>query len=112
MENRFYRREKRTGGLRRFLGALLRNRKVLILLSVAGPLLLFVLFNNRGVVQRMRLENRKEALESQVRTLREEQAGLRRLSALLDGDRRTIETVARERYGMLRDGETIYRVHR
>lgn len=112
MENRFYRREKRTGGWKRFLTAVLKNRKLLVFLSVAGPLLLFVLFNNRGVIQRMKLENQKEALETKVRTLQKEQAELRRLSALLDDDRQAIEKVARERYGMLREGETIYRVHR
>ena len=60
----------------------------------------------------MKLEREKNALVAQVRTLREEQTELRRTSSLLDGDRRMLEKVARERYGMMREGETIYRVHR
>ncbi len=112
MENRFYRREKQAGGWRKRSVSLLRNRRILVTLSVAGPLLLFVLFNNRGVIQRIKLEQQKEALVARVRQLETDQAELRRLSQLLDGDRAAIEKVAREKYGMLRDGETIYRVHR
>jgi len=82
----------------------------MILLSIGGPLLLFVLFNNRGVLQRMKLENQKEELEVRVRELQREQGELEHLSKLLDGDRAAIEKVARERYGMVRDGETLYRV--
>jgi len=84
----------------------------MILISIVGPLLLFVFFNNRGLLQRMKLENQKQALELKVRELRKEQEELQRFSKLLDGDRPTIEKVARERYGMVRDGETVYRVHR
>jgi cell division protein FtsB len=33
-------------------------------------------------------------------------------SKALEGDRAAIEKVAREKYGMLKEGETVYRVHR
>jgi cell division protein FtsB len=112
MENRYYRREKRSGGLRKIIGSIVQNKKMMILLSIGGPLLLFVLFNNRGVLQRMKLENQKNELEVRVQELRREQSELEQFSRLLDGDRATIEKVARERYGMVRDGETLYRVHR
>jgi len=112
MENRYYRREKKSGGWRKIVGSVVQNRKMMVFLSIGGPLLLFVLFNNRGVLQRMKLEDQKKELEVRVRELRREQSELEQFSRLLDGDRATIEKVARERYGMVRDGETLYRVHR
>ncbi len=112
MESRFYRREKRTGGWRTIVRSVIQNKRLIVLLSIAGPLLLFVLFNNRGLLQRMKLESQKQALELKVRELQKEGEELQHFSRLLDGDRATIEKVARERYGMVRDGETLYRVHR
>ncbi len=111
MENRFYRREKRTGVWKTIVRSVFQNKKLMVLISIGGPLLLFVLCNNRGLLQRMKLENQKQALELRVRDLRKEQEELQRFSILLDGDRPTIEKVARERYGMVRDGETLYRVY-
>jgi cell division protein FtsB len=112
MENRFYRREKRTGMKKSIITRILQNKKMMIILSIAGPLLLFVLFNNRGLLQRIKLENQRQMLGLKVQELRKEQEELQRFSKLLDGDLATIEKVARERYGMIRDGETLYRVHR
>lgn len=112
MENQFYRREKRSGIWRSVFRSVVQNKKLMVLLSIVGPLLLFVLFNNRGLLQRMKLENQKQMLVLRVRDLQNEQEELQRFSRLLDGDRETIEKVARERYGMIRDGETLYRVHR
>jgi cell division protein FtsB len=52
--------------------------------------------------------DRREAAERLVRT-RAEIDSLRRASAKLASDPATIERVARERFGMIRDGETLYR---
>lgn len=82
-----------------------------ILLGI--PLLLFAAFNSKGIVQRMRLEEEKMVWQQKVREAEQEQRRLQELLQLLDTDTSsggTIEKVAREKYGMIREGETVYRV--
>jgi len=107
MDGQFYRKEKKQGSI---LKKLLGNRRLLISLLVGIPLLLFVLFGSRGVVQRIRLENEKADLEEQIRVAEQETRRLQAASKALDGDRKAIEKVAREKFGMVRRGEKVYKV--
>ncbi len=112
MDELFYRRRKKRVDLHGLARKLLRNKRVIAALVLGVPLALFLLFGSRGIVQRVRLQNQKVDLEAKIR---EANAETQRLSAelkALDGDRKTIEKVAREKYGMLREGETVYRVNR
>ncbi len=70
----------------------------------------FALFGNRGVFQRVRLEERKAQMEAKIREAQEENRKLQAQSKALDGDKKAIEKVAREDYGMHRKGETVYKV--
>jgi cell division protein FtsB len=45
-----------------------------------------------------------------VAQAREETRTLQAHLKAVEGDKKTIEKLARERYGMARDGETVYRV--
>jgi cell division protein FtsB len=108
----FYRKLDTRSGLRAVLRRLLSNRRLMLGLSLGIPLALFVLFGNRGVVQRVRLQAQKAALEQKIREAEAEAQRLQRESRALDGDRKTIEKVAREKYGMVREGETVYRATR
>jgi len=108
----FYRKLDRRVGLRAALKRLLSNRRLMLGLALGIPLALFVLFGNRGVVQRVRLEAQKAELEQKIREAEAEAKRLQQESRALDGDRKTIEKVAREKYGMVREGETVYRVAR
>jgi cell division protein FtsB len=70
----------------------------------------FALFGNRGVLQRVRLEERKARMETNIREAQDENRRLQAQSKALDGDKKAIEKVAREDHGMHRKGETVYRV--
>lgn len=112
MDNLFYRKDKKgidPGGM---LRKLLTNKRMMLTLIIGVPVMLFVLFGNRGIVQRIKLQGQKTALEERVREAESETKRLQATSRALDGDRKAIEKVAREKHGMIREGETVYKVRR
>ncbi len=109
MDNLFYRKTRRPGNLREALRKLLRNKRLLVILAVALPVAGYVLFGSRGVVQRIRFERQKAEMEQRIRDADAESKRLKDESKALDDDRATIERVAREKHGMVRPGETVYK---
>ncbi len=112
MDSLFYRRRKKLIDGAGILRKIARNRRLMLLLIVGVPLGLYLVFGNRGVIQRVRLEKQKTSLENQIRDEEAESRKLEAQSKALDGDKKEIEKVARERYGMTREGETVYKVKR
>jgi cell division protein FtsB len=110
MNSPFYRKRPRSFDLRGMGRRLSKNRKLLVLLIVGLPVLAFVLFGNRGVVQRLKLQSRKAELLTRIRETEQEGRRLRADSLALGTDRRVIERKARENYRMVRQGETLYLV--
>jgi cell division protein FtsB len=70
----------------------------------------YLLFDNKGVIARVRLESQKKELEQKILQAEAETKALQAQIKALEGDKKTIEKIAREKYGMARDGETVYRV--
>jgi cell division protein FtsB len=56
-----------------------------------------------------RVQRQRRAAQDSVAFLRRETDSLRAEAGKLENDPATIERVARERFGMIRDGETLYR---
>lgn len=112
MNSDFYRKRKKGIDLRSLWKKLLRNRRLMLTLILGTPILLYVIFGPRGVVKRIRLQHQKTQLEEQIRAEEAEVQKLRAESKALDGDKAAIEKVAREKYGMVREGETMYKVNR
>lgn len=110
MESPFYRKTRKSSRLRDALRRMTQNRRAVAGVVLGVPLVLFLLFNSRGVVQRIRLERAKVELEESIRKAEEETARLKAESRALDGDTKAVERVAREKYGMAKEGETVYRV--
>jgi cell division protein FtsB len=112
MDSLFFRRERKPSLPGEILRKILRNRRLTVGIILGVPVLLFVLFGSRGVVQRIRLDREKTELQEKLRV---EEANERRLRAelkALEGDPRAIEKVARERHSMHRRGETVYKIRR
>lgn len=74
------------------------------------PLLGFVLFSKRGIIARVGLEMEKQAMQAEIAQVRQQQDSLRIIIQRLQSDTTLIEKLAREKYGMVRPGETVYRV--
>jgi cell division protein FtsB len=112
MDNLFYRKQKKRFDAKAALKKLVRNKKLMISLVVGLPLAAYLVFGNRGILQRVRYQQQKTELEVKIREAEEETKRLQSESKALDGDKRAIEKVARERYGMVRNGEKVYKVNK
>jgi len=110
MQSDFYRKDSKRYDIRGFFRKLSRNRRLVLALVLGVPLLGYVLFGSRGVIQRVRLHGQKAELQRMIKEAEAENKKLQAESKALEGDKKTIEKVARERYGMVREGETVYRV--
>ncbi len=107
----FLRRIKKKADVARSLfSRVWSNKKLSAILAAAILLLLYVLFNNQGVLERVRLERQKKELLLKIEKAEQEQKQLQDQSKALDGDKKAVEKVAREKYGMVREGEKVYRV--
>jgi cell division protein FtsB len=110
MEGRFYRNIRKPRWWKEKTAQFVNQPKLLAL--VVGGLILgsFILFNNKGIVARIHLEIQRREAKENLRRAEEETKQLQTQLNALEGDKKTIEKVARERYGMAREGETVYRL--
>ncbi len=112
MDNLFYRKDKKSFDVRAALKKLLKNKRAVLGLVVGVPLTLFLLFGSHGIIQRFGLKSQKAELEAKIEQANAETKLLQAESKALDGDKKAIEKVAREKYGMIREGETVYKVRK
>lgn len=80
---------------------------------VGLPFLLFVTFSTKGLLQRVRLESEKRLWQQKVQEAAVEQKRLQQLSKSLDAENASagaVERIAREKYGMVKEGETVYKL--
>jgi cell division protein FtsB len=110
LDNLFYRKESPRGVAGR-LRPLMKNKRLFIALIVGVPLLIYVVFGHRGILQRISLEREKTELEERIRMSEAEGKALEQQSRRLDSDPQTIEKVAREKHNMVREGDRVYKVN-
>ena len=82
----------------------------MLAIIVLVPVLGFVLFSKRGVIARVGLEMEKKEVLEEIRQARARQDSLRTEIGRLRTDTLLIEKLAREKYGMIKPGETVYSV--
>lgn len=105
----------RSRGGRRLLGAarkLVGNKRVLLTILGAVMLSGYILFDNKGILRRASLEMKKRELNEAIVRARQETRDLQAYLKAVEGDKKTIEKLAREKYGMAREGETVYRIRK
>lgn len=110
MEGQFLRRIQKPKWLQGITKKAFKTRRRTLIVMGCAVVFSYVLFNNRGVIARIRLEHQRHEMIEKVRAAEEETKRLQSYLKALEGDKRTIEKVAREKYGMARDGETVYKV--
>ena len=89
-----------------------RRRRIggIVLLLVVGAALYYALFGGEySVFDVRRLGQRVAEEQARLDSLRAEVDSLEARADLLASDSATIERIARERYGMIRPGERLYR---
>jgi cell division protein FtsB len=111
MENQFYRKLPAPRHLLRdILKKAVKNKKRSAIVLVSIVLAVYLTFDNKGIIARIRLDSQKRQLEEKILQAEAETKELQAQIKALEGDKKTIEKIAREKYGMAKDGETIYRV--
>ena len=111
MENQFYRKIPSSRRLfKDILKKAFKNKRRTLLVILVFTLFVYLTFDNKGVLARVRLESQKKELERKIIEAEAETLKLQAQIKALEGDKKTIEKIAREKYGMAREGETVYRV--
>lgn len=110
--NDFYRPKNVRKHLRTFAKNASKNKKRTVILVLATVALLYLLVDNKGVLARVRLESQRTDMLAKIQAAEDSTARLKDHIKALEKDQKTIETIAREKYGMTRKGETMYRVQK
>jgi cell division protein FtsB len=85
-----------------------KNLITICLLLFIGAMLVYAVFGNRGVLRILQAQRQQQQLEAQLSGLRQEQQRLRAEIERLRNDKDYWEQLAREKLGMVREGELIY----
>lgn len=92
------------------LGDLVRHKKLLII-SISSALVLgFVLFSDHGMVKRFQLESRKSEIFEEILAEKLEMDSLTNEIKSMRYDTVKIERIAREKYGLIKKGEKVYKI--
>lgn len=110
MESDFYRKPQKRNWFRSVGKKLFQTRRRGIITILSFILLLYLLFDNKGIIARIRLEMQRQEMAQKVKAVEEETKQLQANLKSLQEDKKTTEKIARERHGMVREGETVYRV--
>ena len=110
MEDQFYRNLQPERFLKKIVKSATKNKKRTFLLIIVFLFFLYLLFDNKGIITRIRLEAQHREWIEKVKTDSVETKRLQEQIKALEGDKKTIEKTAREKYGMAREGETVYQV--
>ncbi len=69
---------------------------------------LYLLFAEKGLMRRIKLEIEIKKLKKEIEVLEKENAELRGKIYNLETNPKEIEKIAREKYGMVREGEEVF----
>ena len=69
------------------------------------------LFSNNGLMMRIKLEKEKRELEKQIDVENKKQDSLKNKVKEIQTSDQELEKIAREKYGMTKEGEKIYRIY-
>ena len=84
---------------------------MLLYLLVLLVIVIYAVFGKKGILQRVELEMENEELRTKLKEEQEKTIMLQKQIDELKSSDKEIEKVAREKYGMLKEGEEIYKVH-
>ncbi len=110
MQGDFYRSAPKRRNLRSLLREVMKNRRKTLLILGGILVAVYLLFDNKGILKRISLEMQRNEIAAKVEDANKETQRLEAQKKALEGDKKTVEKLAREKYGMARSGETVYRV--
>ncbi len=87
-----------------------RRRRFFMYLTILLLILSYAVFGKKGILQRVELEFENRALQQKLKGEQERTVMLQNEIDQLKTSDKKIEKVAREKYGMTKEGEEIYKV--
>ncbi len=85
-----------------------RKRHLIIGVVLLFFIAVFIIFSSHGLITRISLELEKGVLEEHISVEKKAADSLKKVIHRLETDTTEIERIAREEYGMLKEGEKIY----
>ena len=101
---------ERDGLLKNIARFMKYNSRLVLVVVFFAVLLSLAVFGNKGILQRYRLETERKELEKQLDEEYKKAEALRKEIEELRTSDEKMEKVAREKYGMTKDGETIQKI--
>jgi cell division protein FtsB len=68
-------------------------------------------FSNNGLLKRMKLENEKKELEKKISFEQKKTDSLEKKIKEIQTSSQEVERIAREKYGMTKEGEKVYKIY-
>ena len=87
------------------------RKNMVIFLLILLVIISYAVFGKKGILQRVELEMENKELRTKLKEEQEKTIMLQKQIDELKSSDKEIEKVAREKYGMLKEGEEIYKVH-
>jgi len=112
MDDQFYRKLQPEQLLNKIARSAAKNKKRTVLIVLVFIVLLYVVFDNKGVLTRFRLEQQHREWMDQLKRDSLETLRLREQMKAIESSNDTLERIARERYGLAKQGETVYQVRK
>ena len=110
MENEFLRKQYSRWQFQKYLRSLWARKRVRIVLGISVIALIISLARDDNYFTRRKLESERNALETKMQRNTAEINSIRdTLDALKHNDKFLTEKYARERYNMVKEGETVYK---
>jgi len=103
-------REQKDGVVKIIARFIKYNRKFVFFFVVVGGLLAFASVGNKGIISRLKMESERKDLEEQLKAEQMKTKELQKEIDELKSSDKKIEKTAREKYGMTKEGETIYKI--
>lgn len=110
MDDQFYRKLQPEKLLKRIAKSAAKNKRRTILLIIGTIIFIYFLFDNKGLMTRIKLERQQKEWTEQLKRDSLETRQLQDRIKALETNDDTLERVGRERYGLAKEGETVYQV--
>ena len=86
------------------------NKFFMLFIAILLMIVYMTLFGSKGLMHRISLESEKKDLEGQLKTETQRTGELQKEIEKLNNSDERIEEVAREKYGLTKEGEKIYKI--
>jgi len=106
-----FRTEERKEGFFRKTAKFFKYNKIALIFTVIIVVhIILAVFGNKGLITRLKLDSKRRELEKQLQLEINKGDELKKEIDELNNSDKKLEKTAREKYGMIKEGEVIYKI--